>query len=75
MRRQRALSLSVQPHQRGPVAECHAQSPHPRVQLPVVPQEAAGLEGLDVVEAQLARHVAVGGELNSRDLESELVCD
>ena len=73
MRRQRSLSLSVQLDQRCPVSERHAQSSHSRVQVPVVSQETAGLEGVEVVEAELAVEVAVGGEFDGGNLAGELV--
>ena len=43
------------------------------VQLAVVPQEVAGLRGVQVVEAELAVEVTVGGELDGGDLAGELV--
>ena len=73
VRRESPLSLSVQHHQTGPVLEGHPQGPDPLVQAVVVPQQAAGLRGVEVVETQLTVEVAVGGESDGRDLGGEVV--
>ena len=53
--------------------EGDAEGADPGVELPVVPKQAACLEGLAVVEAELAGEVVVGRELDGRDLGGELV--
>ena len=73
VRRETALGLPVQPDQTGPVPEGHPQGPNSLVQVVVVPQQAAGLGGVEVVETQLTVEVAVGGESDGRDLGCEVV--
>ena len=50
VRGQTALRLSVQHHQAGPVPEGHSQGPDSLVQAVVVPQEAARLGSVEIVE-------------------------
>ena len=67
------LRLSVQRHETRPVPEGHPECVDPLVQTVVVPQQAASLGGLEVVQTQLAVEVAVGRESDGRDLGCEVL--
>ena len=71
--RQSPLRLSIQVDQAGPVPEGHPQGPDPLVHGVVVPQQGAGLGGVEIVETQLTVEVTVGGESDGRDLGCEVV--
>lgn len=73
MGRKSPLSLSIQHDETGPVPEGHPQGADSLVQVVVVPQQAAGLRGVEVVETELAVEVAVAGESDRRDLRCEVV--
>ena len=73
MGRKSPLSLSIQHDETGPVPEGHPQGPNSLVQVVVVPQQAAGLGGVEVVETELAVEVAVAGESDCWDLRCEVV--